>query len=112
MAQYMISVWHDGEYEVDFSSEENQRLATQVGTFNEQLMADGQWVSGCGLMPASTAVVVHPDASLTDGPYSPADQQMGGFWIVEAADDDAARGLAGRAAAACEGAVELRPLQG
>ena len=31
MPQYLISVWHDDTYDVDFSTEEAQHLATQVG---------------------------------------------------------------------------------
>jgi hypothetical protein len=37
---------------------------------------------------------------------------MGGFWVIEAADLDAALAWAGKAAAACEGPVEIRPFQG
>jgi hypothetical protein len=37
---------------------------------------------------------------------------MGGFWVIEAADMDAALAWAQKAATACEGPVELRPLQG
>jgi hypothetical protein len=37
---------------------------------------------------------------------------MGGFWVVEAADFDAALALAQKASAACEGPVEVRPIEG
>jgi hypothetical protein len=49
---------------------------------------------------------------MTDGPYAETKEQMGGFWIIEAADLDAALEWAGKAAAACEGPVEVRPAQG
>ena len=39
MAQYMLSVWHDTEYEIDFSSDDAQRLMAQVGAFNDELTA-------------------------------------------------------------------------
>lgn len=113
MPQYLISVWHDDEYEVDFSTPEAQRLGVQVGAFNEKLEAAGAWVFGAGLQPASSATVLRPGAtvSMTDGPYAETKEQMGGFWVIEAADLDVALDWAGQAAAACEGAVELRPLQ-
>ncbi len=38
-------------------------------------------------------------------------EQLGGFWVVQAADLDAALELAKRAAAACQGDVEVRPFQ-
>ncbi len=115
MAQYLLSVWHDDEYDVDFSTEEAQRLGAQVGAFNEELTAAGGWVFAGGLQPASSATVVRPtggEVSMTDGPYAESKEQMGGFWVIEAADLDAALAWARKAAAACEGPVEVRPFQG
>jgi hypothetical protein len=114
MTQYLLSVWHDDEYEVDFSTEDAQRLAGQVGAFNDELEAAGAWVFGGGLHPASSATVLRAtadDVSMTDGPFAESKEQMGGFWVVEAADFDAALAWARKAAAACEGPVELRPFQ-
>ena len=53
MAQYLMSVWHDEEYDVDFTSPTTQRMFAQVGAFNEELEAAGAWVFGGGLQPAS-----------------------------------------------------------
>ena len=113
MAQYLMSVWHDDEYEVDFSTPEAQRLGAQVGAFNADLESAGAWVFGAGLMPASSATVVcaADTVSMTDGPYAESKEQMGGFWVIEAPDLDAALEWARKAAAACEGPVELRPMQ-
>lgn len=115
MTQYLMSVWHDGEYDVDFSSPEAQRMFAQVGAYNEELTAAGAWVFGGGLHPASSATVLKPgaagDVSMTDGPYAETKEQMGGFWVIEAPDLDTALGWARKAAAACEGPVELRPFQ-
>ncbi len=113
MPQYLISVWHDEEYEVDFSSLEAQRLGQQVGALNEKMEGAGAWVFGAGLQPASSATVLRPGptVSMTDGPYAETKEQMGGFWVIEAADLDAALDWARQAATACEGAVELRPMQ-
>ena len=114
MPQYLMSVWHDDEYEVDFTSPEAQRLGAQVGAYNSELESAGAWVFGAGLMPASTATVLRLDSggvAMTDGPYAETKEQMGGFWVIEAADLDAALAWARKAAAACEGPVELRPMQ-
>jgi hypothetical protein len=64
-------------------------------------------------MPASSATVVRAadTVSMTDGPYAESKEQMGGFWVIEAPDLDAALDWARKAAAACEGPVELRPMQ-
>ena len=67
---------------------------------------------GTGLRPASSATVVRADGgdvSMTDGPYAETKEQMGGFWIIEAADLDAALDWAAKAPSACERPVEVRP---
>lgn len=115
MAEYLLSVWHDGEYEVDFESEEMQRIVGQVDEFNSELQAAGAWVFAGGLHPASSATVVDGTASqvsMTDGPYAESKEQMGGFWVIEAADLDGALEWARKGSAACEGQVEVRPFQG
>ena len=48
---------------------------------------------------------------VTDGPFAETKEQLGGFWVVQAADLDAALELAERGAAACQGDVEVRPFQ-
>jgi hypothetical protein len=115
MPQYLLSVWHDEPYdEFDFGSPDAQRRTTQVSEFNATLEAAGAWVFGTGLRPASTATVVRSasgQVSMTDGPYAETKEQMGGFWIVEARDLDAALDWAKQAAAACEGPVEVRPTE-
>jgi hypothetical protein len=49
---------------------------------------------------------------MIDGPYAETKEQMGGFWMIEAVDLDAALAWAAKAAAACGGPVEVRPSQG
>ena len=115
MPQYLLSVWHDDTYELDFSTPDAQRVGAQVGAFNNELQRSGAWVFAAGLHPASSATVVRSaggDVSMTDGPYAETKEQMGGFWVIEAADLDAALDLAARAAAACEGPIEVRPMEG
>jgi len=115
MPQYLISVWHDDEYEVDFSTPEAQARVAEVGAFNDAIQQAGAWVFAGGLRPASSATVVRStdgDVSMTDGPYAETKEQMGGFWVIAAADLDAALGWAAKAAAACGGPVEVRPMEG
>jgi hypothetical protein len=117
MTQYLLSVWHDDDYDPTFDPDDadQQRLFTQVDAVNKEMEAAGVWVFGGGLHPASSATVVRPSSggvSMTDGPYAESKEQMGGFWVIEASDLDAALDWARKAAAACEGPVEVRPFQG
>ncbi len=114
MAQYLLSVWHDDEYEVDFEGADMQRIGAQVGQFNADLEAAGGLVFAGGLNPASSATVIRADGgdvSMTDGPYAESKEQMGGFWVIEAPDLDAALDWGRKGATACEGPVEVRPFQ-
>ena len=115
MPKYLLSVWHDDTYEPDFSTPDAQRLVAKVGAFNEELQKAGAWVFAAGLHPASSATVVRSAAgqvSMTDGPYAETKEQMGGFWVIEAPDFEAALEWAGKGAAASEGPVEIRPVEG
>jgi hypothetical protein len=115
MSEYLLSVWHDDTFELDFSSEQAQRMGAQVDQFNTELQASGAWVFAGGLMPNTSATVVRSadgEVSMTDGPYAESKEQMGGFWVIDVADLDAALDWASRGAAACEGPVEVRPFQG
>ena len=117
MAQYLLSVWHDEDFslDVDMTSDDMQRTFAQVDAFNQELQAAGAWVFGGGLHPAASATVVRPSgssATVTDGPFAESKEVMGGFWIVEAPDLDAALAWARKGAVACEGPVEVRPFQG
>ncbi len=115
MAEYLLSVWHDEDFDLDAPDDDFERLSAQVGAFNDELTSAGAWVFGGGLHPASSATVVRATGgglSMTDGPYAESKEVMGGFWVIEAADLDAALEWARKGAAACEGPVEVRPFQG
>ena len=69
---------------------------------------------GGGLHDPSSATVVQAtesDPVLTDGPFAESKEQLGGFWIIDVPDLDAALAWATKASAACMGPVEVRPFQ-
>jgi hypothetical protein len=113
MTQYLLSVYMvDGE--APTSQEAMQKAYADVDTFNAKLQAQGAWVFAGGLHPADTATVVNAtsgDVLTTDGPFAEAKEQVGGFWIIDAPDLDAALKWAAEGSAACGGPVEVRPFQ-
>jgi len=114
MSQYLLSVWHTDRYPIPESPEAMQRIVAQVDAVNAEMQATNAWVFGGGLHEPSSATVVHVtdgDAVMTDGPFAETKELMGGFWIIEAADLDAALEWATKASTACEGPVEVRPFQ-
>jgi hypothetical protein len=50
--------------------------------------------------------------TMTDGPYAETKEHIGGFWVIEAPDLDAALGWAAKATVACERPIEVRPAEG
>jgi hypothetical protein len=114
MTNYLLSV-HMVEGEPAPSEDEMQQAFKDVDALNAEIQAAGAWVFAGGLHPADTATVVKVgdtgDVITTDGPFAEAKEQLGGFWVIRAADLDEALAWASRATVACRGAVEVRPFQ-
>ena len=113
MTQYMLSV-HHVEGEPMPNGEDVQRAFEDVDRFNAELQDAGVWVFAGGLMPRETSTTVDntgSEAIITDGPFAETKEWLGGFWIIEAPDLDAALDWAHRGSAACQGPVEVRPFQ-
>ena len=114
MTQYLLAVYGDESDNFGMSEEDMQRAYSQVDAFNSELKASGGWVFAGGLHPSSTATVVRAtDGKVvtTDGPYAETKEQLGGFWVIDVADLDAALTWAAKGAEACMGPVEVRPFQ-
>ena len=117
MKQYMLSVHHDSKDAFegrDLTPEDFQRMYEQVDAFNQDLTSSGAWVFGGGLTSASSATVVRAtgtDVVLTDGPYAETKEVMGGFWVIEALDLDAALDWARKLSRATTLPIEVRPFR-
>lgn len=116
MAQYLLSVHsRDEDHVTGPVPDDVKAIFAAVDRFNDELQASESWVFAGGLYPASTATVVDGtgsgDAVVTDGPYLESKEHLGGFWIVDVPDLDAALELARQGSAACQGKVEVRPFQ-
>ena len=114
MTQYMLSVWHSDESPIPDDPAVMQRMVAQVDQVNAEMQQTGAWVFGGGLHDPSVATVVRTkggETVMTDGPFAETKELLGGFWIIEAPDLDAALKWAEKASAACEGPVEVRPFQ-
>ena len=92
-----------------------QQMYADVDAVNDEIKAQGAWVFAGGLHPANTATTVRVAATArccsTDGPFAETKEQLGGFWVIEAADLDAALAWAAKATVACQAPVEVRPFQ-
>ena len=113
MKQYLLAV-HMIDGEPAPSEAEMQRAYKAVDAYNADVKAAGAWVFAGGLYPPSTATVVRAQGGqvvTTDGPFAETKEQLGGFWVIKAADLDAALDWAAKGSAACGRPVEVRPFQ-
>ncbi|MBB3045751.1 YciI family protein [Nocardioides soli] len=117
MSQYLLAVngsAADEAAQSQMTMEEMQPLFEAVERFNERLRAEGAWVFAGGLQPiGSTTTVDHTggEVIITDGPFAESKEWLGGFWVIEAPDLDAALRWAAEGSKACAGRVEVRPFQ-
>ena len=85
-----------------------------MGRFNTELVNAGIMLAGDGLRPSKDGVRITYEgggtASATDGPFAETNEQLGGFWLIEARDLNEAIRLAGRLPSARIGSVEVRPV--
>ena len=113
MTQYMLSVHHSPDAPPP-PPEQMQQAFRQVDAVNAEMQQTGAWVFGGGLEPPDIATVVKAtegETVITDGPFAESKEHLGGFWVIEAPDLDAALAWATKASAACMGPVEVRPFQ-
>jgi hypothetical protein len=113
MNQYLMSV-HMVEGQAPPSPEVIQKMYADVDAFNKVVQKSGAWIFAGGLcQPASATVVRIKDGEVlfTDGPFSEAKEQIGGFWVIKAKDLDEALKWATQATRACGAPVEVRPFQ-
>jgi hypothetical protein len=116
MAQYLLSVHSvDGETGDPMTDEEMQQFMTRVRVLEEELKSSGSWIFGGRLHGSDTATVVRiseGEVLTTDGPFAEAKEHLGGFYIIEAEDLDAALGWASKTADCVKKPIEARPFWG
>jgi hypothetical protein len=113
MTQYMLAV-HGTVDDPEIAPEDLQPMFDAVDVVNKKMMDAGVWVFAGGLEPIEVSTTVDntgTEAIVTDGPFAESKEWIGGFWILELADLDAALQWATEASKACQGKVEIRPFQ-
>jgi hypothetical protein len=114
MTQYLLSV-HSVEGEVGelITDEERQQSWKRIQALNEEMKSAGAWVFSARLHEPETATVVRisdGEVLTTDGPFAESKEHLGGFYIIEAEDLDAALAWASKATDAVGRPIEVRPM--
>jgi hypothetical protein len=111
--QYMCLIYDDEKVWEGMPEDERNQVYGEYGTFTESIKGAGQYVAGDALQPTSTATTVRVRAGetlVTDGPFAETKEQLGGYYLVEAADMDEALKIAERIPSARYGSIEVRPV--
>lgn len=90
-----------------------QEIVAKHMVFAQELGA--RRIGGAGLKESSTATTIRRaqgKATVHDGPFAEAKEQLGGFYIIDAPDLDAAIALAKKIPVSQDGSIEIRPLLG
>lgn len=112
--QYMLLIYED---ERAYEGPEGEALLSEIVgkhmALAQELRASGVQTDGAGLQGVETATTIRTSGgtqSLHDGPFAETREQLGGYYVIEAPDLDAALAIARRVPVADGGKVEVRPL--
>jgi hypothetical protein len=111
--QYMLLVYWNETERKSATKEQKAKTFAAYMAYTEALKKAGVFLAGSGLQDSSTASVVRaPDgkARVLNGHYIESKEQLGGYYLIEAADLDGAIAWAARCPGARQDAVEVRPL--
>lgn len=111
MTRYLVAVHHRDDY--DPAAMEDEAMHRDIDVLNEEMISAGIRLFVGGLNPVSAARSLKVGAGgvveVTEGPYLKAQEHVGGFWVLEAADMNEALEWGRKAAIACRAPIEVRP---
>ncbi len=111
--QYLLMIHRDEKAIQALTQEDAGRMMAAYGAYTKAMSEAGVHVGGERLHPSSTATVVRVKdgkTSVLNGPYAEIKEQLGGYYLIEAPDLDAAISWAARCPGAATGAIEVRPI--
>jgi hypothetical protein len=111
--QYLLLIYENEALMGDRSPEKNGAIFAGYKKFTQDIIASGAYKAGEALQPTGTATSVRVrdgQRLVTDGPFAETREQLGGFYMVEAADLDAAIAIAAQIPTAQDGTIEVRPI--
>ena len=111
--QYLLLLYANEHGWDSLTPAQQQQGAAAYKAYTEALQKSGALQGANRLQPTSTATTVRSNngkAQVLDGPYADSKEQLGGYYLIEAADLDAAIAWANRCPGASHGTIEVRPV--
>jgi hypothetical protein len=111
MPQYMFLVYTPSD--APESPEAGAEMLPKWNAYTESLREAGVLLAGDALQGLETATTVRVrggETQITDGPFAETKEYLGGYYLVDCPDLDAALGHAARMPNADSGSTEVRPV--
>src|SRR6266581_3330308 len=111
--QYLLMIYqNEAEYgKIDAAT--GKKMMEEYGAFTKTIVQSGNLKAGERLQDTHTATTVRVldgKTLTTYGPFAETREQLGGYYLVEAKDLDAALAIAARIPGARFGSIEVRPI--
>ncbi|MBI3678325.1 MAG: YciI family protein [Proteobacteria bacterium] len=111
--QYMLLAYTDPKGFAAMKPDDAQKAMAAYAAFGEALRKDGLLVSSNRLRPtadSTTVRIADGKTRVLNGPYAETKEELGGYFLIDVRDLDAALSWAARCPAASHGVVEVRPV--
>jgi len=108
--KYLLLIYTD---EKSYAEGEREECFVESTRLTHELHKQGKFLGASPLHPVATATSVRVrdgKRQITDGPFAETREQLGGFFMIDAANLDEAIDIAGRIPGAKKGTVEVRPV--
>jgi len=111
--QYMLAVYGDERTAESTPREQMTEIVNAYMAYTKALQDAKVLVASNRLRPTSAATTVRTvdgQAKVLDGPFAETKEQLGGFYLIDVPDLDAALNWAKRCPGARYGSIEVRPI--
>jgi hypothetical protein len=111
--KYMLMIFSSEAEENAMKPADIQGIMQAYGAYTEALTKAGALKEGERLRPTADATTVRVRGGKTEvlnGPYAETREQLGGYYVIDVPDLDAALSWAARCPSSSYGTIEVRPL--
>jgi hypothetical protein len=111
--KYLLMIYADESQSAKMTPEDGAKMTQAHGAYAEALVKAGAMQGGQRLRPISDATSVRVRGGKTEvlnGPYAETREQLGGFYLIDVPDLDAALSWAARCPSSSQGTIEVRPI--
>jgi hypothetical protein len=111
--QYLLLIYGNEAGMQAASKADVEQMIAAYGAYTQAMKTAGVMVAADRLKPstaASTVRIADGKTKVLDGPYAETKEQLGGYYLIDVPDLDAALSWAARCPGANYGVIEVRPV--